>query len=172
MKMKLLIPFLAFMILLAGAAKSARAAEDGASFSFASVASVSTESYRIDSPAPTPLEKYLAEPSDQVKLAKYFSLLPPLMKDRSQTLQLGNRGFEENNPLLGRRPSGARINGYFFVYALSLLAAYHLPEPLASSILDSVRFQEEIVVYENERLFDRKVSVDSAPIAFMFTILY
>ncbi|TAK10196.1 MAG: hypothetical protein EPO39_00620 [Candidatus Manganitrophaceae bacterium] len=168
--MKLLIPFLAFILLSAGAAESARAAEDGASFSFASVASISTEAYRIDSPAP--LEKYLAEPSDQVKLAKYLSLLPPLMKDRSQTLQLGNRGFEENNPLLGRRPSGARINGYFFVYALSLLAAYHLPEPLASSILDSVRFQEEIVVYENERLFDRKVSVDSAPIAFMFTILY
>ena len=118
------------------------------------------------------LEKYLAQPEDQIKLAKYVSLLPPLMRDRTQTLQLGSRGFEENNPLLGRRPSGAKINSYFLIYAVSLFAASRLPEPFASSILDSVRYQEEIVIGENERLFDGKASVDAAPIAFMFTIVY
>lgn len=166
MKMKRFILLMALTIPWFWSPSEVRADENIASLSFASF---STEAPQTES---TLLEKYLIQPSDQVKLAKYLSLLPPLIKDRSQTLQLGDRGFEENNPLLGRRPSSATINSYFFLYALSLLAAYHLPEPFASSILDTVRYQEEIVVYENERLFDRKARVDSAPIALMFTILY
>lgn len=142
------------------------AAEEPISFS---PLSFSTDASLRD---PSLFEKYLADPSDQVKLAKYLALLPPLLKDRSQTLQLDRRGFEENNPLLGRRPSQTKINSYFLVFALSLFAASYLPEPFASSLLDTVRFQEEIVAYENERLFDREVRVDAAPIAFMFTILY
>jgi len=166
MKIKLSILFLALMIQAVRPPAGAGAAE--ASLAFPSL-SFSTEASLSD---PSPFHKYLARPSDQVKLAKYLSLLPPLLKDRSQTLQLERRGFEENNPLLGRRPSQAKINGYFFTFALSLIAAAYLPEPFASSVLDSVRFQEEIVSYENERLFKREARVDAAPIAFMFTIIY
>lgn len=164
--MKLFIIFLAFMIQAIWA--PARAGADEKILPFFPL-SFSTESSLEN---PSRLEKYFIHPSDQVKLAKYLSILPPLLKDRSQTLQLERRGFEENNPLLGRRPSQARINSYFLAFALSLVAASYLPEPFASSLLDSVRFQEEIVAYENERLFDRKVSADAAPIAFMFTITY
>ncbi|MBI3803397.1 MAG: hypothetical protein HY282_06505 [Nitrospirae bacterium] len=117
-------------------------------------------------------EKYLLPPGEEVKLAKYVSLLPSLMKDWTQTLQLGHRGFEENNPLLGRQPTAARINRYFFIYTLSILAAFYLPEPFSSSILDTIRYQEEIVVFENERLFNREAAVTSAPLAFMVTIRY
>lgn len=166
MKIKPLISLMAFLIALVSTPAGARAEENVTALSFASV---STDLSRADA---TLLEKYLIQPSDQVKLVKYLALLPALMKDRAQTLQLGDRGFEENNPLLGRRPTGARINSYFLVYAASLFAAAYLPEPFASSILDSVRYQEEIVVNENERLFERKAVVSAAPIAFMFTILY
>lgn len=166
MIIKILYIFLALMIEAAWTPARAGAAEEAISFS--------PLSFSTDAPLrdPSLFEQYLADPSDQVKLAKYLSLLPPLLKDRSQTLQLERRGFEENNPLLGRRPSQARINRYFLVFALSLFAAAYLPEPFASSVLDSVRFQEEIVTDENERLFDREVRVDSAPIAFMFTVVY
>jgi hypothetical protein len=118
------------------------------------------------------VEKYLIEPQDQIKVAKYISLLAPLMKDRSQTLRLDDHGFSENNPLLGRRPSNAKINSYFAIFALSSLATFNLPEPFASSILDSIRYQEEIVTYENERLFSRKAAADAAPIALMFTVIF
>lgn len=161
MMTKLYTLLLALMIQAVSIPWEVRAAEEPVFFS--------THSSLTD---PSLFEKYLARPSDQIKLAKYLSLLPSLLKDRSQTLQLGEKGFEENNPLLGRRPSRAKINSYFLIYALSLFAAFHLPEPFASSLLDSVRFQEEIVAYENERLFDREVRVDSAPIALMFTIVY
>jgi hypothetical protein len=164
--MKLLILFLAFMTEAVWNPAGAGAAEDPISFSSVSF---STDASLSDS---SRFEKYLARPSDQIKLAKYLALLPTLLKDRSQTLQLERRGFEENNPLLGRRPSQAKINSYFLAFALSLFTAAYLPEPFASSILDSVRFQEEIVAYENERLFDREIRVDAAPIALMFTILY
>lgn len=164
--MKLFIILLAFIIQAISAPAGAGAAEEPPSFPSVSF---STEGSLSD---PSLFQKYFARPSDQVKLAKYLSLLPPLLKDRSQTLQLERRGFEENNPLLGRRPSQSRINSYFLAFALSLFAASYLPEPFASSLLDTVRFQEEIVAYENERLFDREVRVDAAPIAFMFTILY
>lgn len=165
MMKKLSIIFLAFMI-QAISAPSGAAAEEAISFP---ALSFSTEASLSD---PSLFQKYFARPSDQIKLAKYLSILPPLLKDRSQTLQLERRGFEENNPLLGRRPSQARINSYFLSFALSLVAAAYLPEPFASSVLDSVRFQEEIVAYENERLFNREARVDAAPIAFMFTIIY
>lgn len=168
MMIKLFYIFLAFMIEAVWTPVRADAEEP---ISFSSV-SFSTDASLTDVTDPSLFEKHFSRPSDQVKLAKYLSLLPPLLKDRSQTLQLERRGFEENNPLLGRRPSQAKINGYFFVFALSLFAASYLPEPYASSLLDTVRFQEEIVAGENERLFNREVSVDAAPIAFMFTILY
>lgn len=163
--MKRSLIFLAFMIqaILAPAGAAAEEAISFPSVSFSTEASLSD---------PSLFQKYFARPSDQIKLAKYLSILPPLLKDRSQTLQLDRRGFEENNPLLGRRPSQARINSYFLAFAVSLVAAAYLPEPFASSVLDSVRFQEEIVAYENERLFDREVRVDAAPIAFMFTVIY
>jgi hypothetical protein len=166
MLIKLSYLFLAFTIQALWAPPSRAGAVEPISFS--------SPSFSGDASIPdlSLFEKYLSHPSDQIKLAKYLLILPSLLKDRSQTLQLERHGFEENNPLLGRRPSTAKINGYFLMYALSLFAAFHLPEPFASSLLDSVRFQEEIVAYENERLFDREVRVDAAPIAFMFTILY
>ncbi|GEM_PF-3608946 len=165
MKTKFLIVLFAWMILSA-AVSAARADDDFLSFS--------RESFRTEASLrePSVLEKYLLQPSDQIKLAKYISLLPPMMRDRTQTLQLGERGFDENNPLLGRHPSNAKINSYFFLYTLSLFAVSYLPEPLASPILDSVRYQEEIVIDENDRLFNRKAMVTGAPIAFMFTIVY
>ena len=156
MKIKLFIAILAFIIQAVCLPVEASADEDPAF-------SLGDDSL---------LEKYLVQPADQIKLAKYISLLAPLLKDRAQTLKLGSEGFEENNPLLGRRPSPTKINSYFLAYALSILASFHLPEPFASSILDTIRYQEEIVIFENERLFNREASVTSAPIAFMFTITY
>ena len=156
MKIKL---FIAIMILISSAVCIPAKAEAGADPAF------SLSEYSL-------FERYFAQPSDQVKLAKYVSLLAPLMRDRTQTLQLDSRGFSENNSLLGRHPSNTKINGYFLAYALSLLASFHLPEPFASSLLDTIRYQEEIVTSENERLFNREAVVTSAPIAFMFTISY
>lgn len=133
--------------------------------SFAAEQRIASLSYSLSEERSIPL-------SDQVKLAKYVSLLPPLMKDWSQTHELGRRGFDENNPLLGRQPSSIKINSYFLAYSLSILAAYYLPEPFSSSILDTIRYQEEIVTFENERLFNREAAVTAAPIAVMFTIRY
>ncbi|MBI1755049.1 hypothetical protein HY250_01825 [Candidatus Azambacteria bacterium] len=84
----------------------------------------------------------------QIELARFLHYL---QEDWHQTRDLKNQpGTYETNPILGRHPSDGKIDLYFAgCYMVQHFLATRLPEPYASSLLDSVAFTEHLVVEAN-----------------------
>lgn len=103
--------------------------------------------------------------------ANYLKAANALNQDRLQTQRLDDRGFYEMNPILGRKPSGGKINTYFASYMLApyILNKVGAPDWLKSSLADSLAMGEEMLVEQNSRLFKTGKHQGGLPIAAKFT---
>lgn len=88
--------------------------------------------------------------------------------DVGQTMNVSNRGrwdgvMQERNPLLGERPSSARIVGSSII-GIGILAAFvsipdrYFPEEIKSVLMTYVMVGETYNVYQNADIVDRGVT--------------
>lgn len=104
----------------------------------------------------------------QIKLAQVFFYF---REDWRQTRDIKNHpGFYEMNPVLGRYPSDTKIDLYFAGYymAQQFLATW-LPEPYASSLIDTVAFSEHLMVEQNTEHIAGRTNPKTLAFGFVFT---
>ncbi|MEK7520187.1 MAG: hypothetical protein AAB581_03040 [Patescibacteria group bacterium] len=110
---------------------------------------------------------------DAVLKAKFYRAVALLAVDWRQTLEIDNRGLWEMNPILGSHPNDGVVNLFFFgrIFAARYVAQ-ELPEPWASSFLDSLRWTEELATEQNECVFSGRCRGVSIPIGIVFTVRF
>lgn len=127
----------------------------------------------LGAPNFTPQIEFRTQPEQQLSpyLADYFKAADLLNKDRIQTRQLDDRGFFEQNPLLGKHPSRSLIDAYFGAYLAAplIMNKLGLPDWAKSSLADSMSMAEQMVTDQNKRLFDTGKNQGGLPIAAKFT---
>ncbi|GEM_PF-4943714 len=106
----------------------------------------------------------------------YFRVLQGLNSDRLDTLSLSKRNFHEVNPLLGRHPTDATINGWFAMRALlfapPLLEKINFPEWAILSLLDTSAFMSEWITDLNDRAFRKEITFSSLPIGAKLSFIF
>lgn len=106
----------------------------------------------------------------------YFRVLQGLNSDRLDTLSLSNRNYREVNPLLGKHPMDATINGWFAIrallYAPPILEKLDLPEWAILSLLDTSAFMSEWITDLNDRAFRKEINFSSLPIGAKLSFIF
>lgn len=106
----------------------------------------------------------------------YFKVLQGLNSDRLDTLSLSSRNYYEVNPILGKHPTDATINGWFalraLLYAPPFLEKLDLPEWAILSLLDTSAFMSDWITDLNDRAFRREINFTSLPVGAKLVFIF